>query len=169
VPVSLRLTRAKRPENGQNDGVPGTIVVGIDGTDHAAAALRWAAEEAKLRSAKLVAVHAWSFVPVTTPADSGLVPMAWTESMEVMDASRVAAEHLAHEQVRAVLGDDHDVEVRVLEGGPSTVLREAAADADLLVVGNKGRGNLASALLGSTSAEIADSAPCPVVIVRAHP
>jgi nucleotide-binding universal stress UspA family protein len=149
-------------------GVPGRIVVGIDGTDHAAAALEWAAEEAALRSATLVAVHAWSFVPVTTPADSGLVPMAWTESLEVMDASRVAAERVAAEQVREVLGEDHDVVVKVVEGGASTVLRDAAEDADLLVVGNQGRGNLASALLGSTSAEIADSAPCPVVIVRAR-
>jgi nucleotide-binding universal stress UspA family protein len=153
----------------QNGRVPGTIVVGIDGTDHAAAALRWAADEAALREATLVAVHAWSFVPVSTPADAGLVPMAWTESIEVMDASRTAAERTATEQVRAVLGDDSDVVVKVVEGGATSVLREEAQDADLLVVGNQGRGNLASALLGSTSAEVADSAPCPVVIVRAHP
>ena len=152
----------------QNDGVPGRIVVGIDGTDHAAAALRWAADEAAVRSATLVAVHAWSFVPVTTPADSGLVPMAWTESMDVLDASRVAAERVAAEQVREVLGEEHDAVVKIVEGGPAAVLREAAQDADLLVVGNQGRGNLASALLGSTSAEVADSAPCPVVIVRAQ-
>ena len=152
----------------QNDGVPGRIVVGIDGTDHAAAALRWAADEAALRSATLVVVHAWSFVPVTTPADSGLVPMAWTESMEVLDASRSAAERVAAEQVREVLGEEHDAVVKIVEGGPAAVLREAAQDADLLVVGNQGRGNLASALLGSTSAEVADSAPCPVVIVRAQ-
>ena len=146
--------------------VAGRIVVGIDGTEHAAAALRWAAEEAALRSATLVAVHAWSFVPVTTPADSGLVPMAWTDSMEVLDASRAAAERTAAEQVREVLGEDNDVVLDVVEGGPADVLVAAAADADLLVVGNQGRGNLASALLGSTSAEVADAAPCPVVIVR---
>lgn len=144
----------------------GRIVVGIDGTEHAAAALRWAAEEAALRSATLVAVHAWSFVPVTTPADSGLVPMAWTDSMEVLDASRAAAERTAADQVREVLGEDNDVVLDVVEGGPADVLVAAAADADLLVVGNQGRGNLASALLGSTSAEVADAAPCPVVIVR---
>ena len=144
----------------------GRIVVGIDGTEHAAAALRWAAEEAALRSATLVAVHAWSFVPVTTPADSGLVPMAWTDSMEVLDASRAAAERTAADQVREVLGEDSDVVLEVVEGGPADVLVAAAADADLLVVGNQGRGNLASALLGSTSAEVADAAPCPVVIVR---
>ena len=148
--------------------MPGSIVVGIDGTEHAAAALRWAAEEAALRQATLVAVHAWTFMPVTTPADSGLVPMAWTESMEVLDASRAAAERIAGDQVRAVLGEEHDAVVKVVEGGPATALVEAAADADLLVVGNQGRGNLASALLGSTSAEVADAAPCPVVIVRAR-
>ena len=150
----------------QNGDVAGRIVVGIDGTEHAAAALRWAAEEAALRSATLVAVHAWSFVPVTTPADSGLVPMAWTDSMEVLDASRAAAERTAADQVREVLGEDNDVVLDVVEGGPADVLVAAAADADLLVVGNQGRGNLASALLGSTSAEVADAAPCPVVIVR---
>jgi nucleotide-binding universal stress UspA family protein len=150
----------------QNGDVAGRIVVGIDGTEHAAAALRWAAEEAALRSATLVAVHAWSFVPVTTPADSGLVPMAWTDSMEVLDASRAAAERTAADQVREVLGEDNDVVLEVVEGGPADVLVAAAADADLLVVGNQGRGNLASALLGSTSAEVADAAPCPVVIVR---
>jgi nucleotide-binding universal stress UspA family protein len=153
---------------GQNGGVPGSIVVGIDGTEHASAALRWAAEEAALRQATLVAVHAWTSMPVTTPADSGLVPMAWTESMEVLDASRAAAERIAGDQVRAVLGEEHDAVVKVVEGGPATALVEAAADADLLVVGNQGRGNLASALLGSTSAEVADAAPCPVVIVRAR-
>jgi len=153
---------------GQNGSVPGSIVVGIDGTEHASAALRWAAEEAALRQATLVAVHAWTFMPVTTPADSGLVPMAWTESMEVLDASRAAAERIAGDQVRAVLGEEHDAVVKVVEGGPATALVEAAADADLLVVGNQGRGNLASALLGSTSAEVADAAPCPVVFVRAR-
>jgi nucleotide-binding universal stress UspA family protein len=146
----------------------GKIVVGIDGSKHASAALRWAAEEAALRSATLEAVHAWSFAPVTTPADSGgLMPMAWTEGLEVLDATRAAAERTAADQVRAVLGEQHDAIVTVTEGGVSDVLRTAAASADLLVVGNQGRGNLASALLGSTSAELADSAPCPVVIVRA--
>ena len=99
----------------QNDRVPGKIVVGIDGTDHAAAALRWAAEEAALRSATLVAVHAWSYVPVTTPADSGLVPMAWTEGVELLDASRAGAERVAAEQVREVLGEEHDVVVKIVE------------------------------------------------------
>jgi nucleotide-binding universal stress UspA family protein len=147
--------------------VPGKIVVGIDGSEPAAAALRWAAEEAALRSAELEVVHAWSYVPAATAADTGLMPMAWSESVEMLDVVREAAERTAAQQVRDVLGENSDARVAVVEGGTAEVLREAAAQADLLVVGNQGRGNLASALFGSTSAELADSAPCPVVIVRA--
>lgn len=147
----------------------GKIVVGVDGSAHAAAALHWAAEEASLRSATLEVVHAWSFVPVTTPADSGLVPMAWTDNVELLDVTRQAAEDAAAAQVADVLGPDHDAVVSVVEGGPAEALLAACEGADLLVVGNRGRGNLAAALLGSTSAKVADSAPCPVVVVRAQP
>lgn len=149
--------------------MPGRIVVGIDGSEHAAAALRWAVEEAALRGATVEAVHAWSYVPVTTPADSGLVPMAWTESADVLEATQHAAERIASEQVRDVLGDDHGVTVSLVQGDATDALITAAEGADLLVVGNRGRGALAEALLGSTSGRIADHAPCPVVIVRAHP
>ena len=146
----------------------GKIVVGVDGSAHAAAALRWAVEEAALRSARLEIVHAWTFVPVATPADSGLVPMAWTDNVELLDVTRQAAEDAAAGQVAEVLGPDHQATITVVESGPAEALL-AAADADLLVVGNRGRGNIAAALLGSTSAKVADEAPCPVVIVRAQP
>ena len=148
--------------------VAGKIVIGIDGSAHSSAALRWAADEAALRSARLEIVHAWSFVPVATPADSGLVPMAWTDNVELLAVTRKAAEDAAAAQVEDVLGADHGATVSVVEGGPAEALLDAAKDADLLVVGNRGRGNLAAALLGSTSAKVADSAPCPVVVVRAH-
>lgn len=145
----------------------GKIVVGVDGSAHAAAALTWAAEEAKLRSARLEIVHAWTFVPVATPADSGLVPMAWTDNVELLNVTRQAAEDAAAAQVEEVLGPDHGASISVVESGPAEAIIAAAADADLVVVGNRGRGNLAAALLGSTSAKVADEAPCPVVVVRA--
>ncbi|HET6684346.1 MAG TPA: universal stress protein [Gaiella sp.] len=147
----------------------GKIVVGVDGSAHAAAALRWAAEEAALRSVRLEVVHAWTFVPVATPADSGLVPMAWTDNVELLDVTRRAAEDAAAAQVAEVLGPDQEATITVVENGPAEALLAAAADADLLVVGNRGRGNLAAAFLGSTSAKVADEAPCPVVVVRAQP
>jgi len=147
----------------------GKIVVGVDGSAHAAAALEWAAEEAALRSAQLEVIHAWTFVPVATPADSGLVPMAWTDNVELLDVTRQPAQDAAAAQVADVLGLDHEATITVVENGPAEALLAAAATADLLVVGNRGRGNIAAALLGSTSAKVADEAPCPVVVVRAQP
>lgn len=145
----------------------GTIVVGIDGSEHSSAALRWAVEEAKLRGATVEAIHAWAYVPVTTPADSGLVPVAWTDSIDALQVSQEAAERIASDQVRDVLGDDHDVTVSLVQDDAADALTHAAAGADLLVVGNRGRGALKEALLGSTSGRVADHAPCPVVVVRA--
>jgi nucleotide-binding universal stress UspA family protein len=145
----------------------GRIVVGIDGSEHSAAALRWAVEEAKLRDAKVEAVHAWTYVPVATPADAGLVPVPWTDNVEALQATQEAAERIATDHVRDVLGADHGVTVSLVQNDAAEALIQAAADADLLVVGNRGRGALKEALLGSTSGRVADHAPCPVVIVRA--
>lgn len=145
----------------------GRIIVGIDGTEHAAAALRWAVAEAGLRDATVEAVHAWTYVPMPTPADPGMVPLAWTENTDVRDATRETARRLAHTSVRDVVGEDERVQVTVVEGDPAAALVVAAEGADLLVVGNRGRGSLAQALLGSTSAKVSDVAPCPVVVVRA--
>jgi nucleotide-binding universal stress UspA family protein len=145
----------------------GRIVVGVDGSDESAAALRWAVEEAKLRDARVEAVRAWNYVPMTTAADSGLVPMSWTESTEMIDATHDAAMRAAEQQVESVLGPGHDVAVALVQGDASDALLESAKGADLLVVGNRGRGALKEALLGSTSGRVADHAPCPVVVVRA--
>ena len=112
------------------------------------------------------AVHAWSYAPVATPADAGLAPLAWTDNSEAVDATREAAERLAREQVREVVGDDTRVSVSVVAGDAADALIAAAEGADLLVVGNRGRGAFAQALFGSTSARVSDKAHCPVVVVH---
>ncbi len=58
-----------------------------------------------------------------------------------------------------------DPEVRVIEGPAARVLVDVAQNADLLVVGSRGRGGFASLLLGSVSSQCAHHAPCPVAIV----
>ena len=146
----------------------GRIVVGIDGSPESAAALRWAVEEAKLRHARVEAVHVWNYIPMTTTADSGLVPMSWTESAEMVDATHDAAARAAAQEVEDVVRAGHDVTISLVQGDASEALLETAKGADLLVVGNRGRGALKELLLGSTSGRVADHAPCPVVIVRAH-
>ena len=145
----------------------GRIVVGIDGSDESAAALRWAVEEGELRGARVEAVHVWNYIPMTTAADSGLVPMSWTESAEMIDATHDAASRAAQQEVESVLGAGHEVTISLVQGDASEALLETAKGAHLLVVGNRGRGAIKEALLGSTSGRVADHAPCPVVIVRA--
>ena len=61
------------------------------------------------------------------------------------------------------------VRVETLAGTPAGVLVDKAQGADLLVVGHRGRGGFASALLGSVGMHCALYAPCPVTIVRPAP
>lgn len=71
--------------------------------------------------------------------------------------------------VAATLGEQHPTELTttVTEGHPAQVLIDLAADAELLVLGSRGRGGLAGAVLGSVSLHCVGHAPCPVVVVRA--
>ena len=144
----------------------GRIVVGVDGSEAGAAALRFGEEEARLRGASLVAVHAWTFIPPTAVGDPGVIPIAATTLMGDLDAERSAAERTLGDAVAEVLGDVQ-VELVVSEGSPGDVLVEAAGNADLVVVGSRGHGGIRKALLGSVSSHVAGHAPCPVVIVRA--
>jgi nucleotide-binding universal stress UspA family protein len=146
--------------------VAGRIVVGVDGSEAAAAALRFGVEEARLRGATVVAVHAWTFLPPTALGEPGVIPVAASTLMGDLDVERTAAEKELDERIGAAIGDDVDVERIVSEGSPGDVLVEAADGADLVVVGSRGRGGLRSALLGSVSSHVVQHAPCPVVIVR---
>src|SRR5262245_34367067 len=127
----------------------GRIVVGVDDSEHAAAALRWAVAEAELRDVTVEAIHVWNYVPTPSPADAGLVPLAWSDDIGIRDATRDAAERMAHDLVERVVGRNGRVHVSIVEGDPALALVDAADGADLLVVGNRGRGSIAQALLGS--------------------
>jgi nucleotide-binding universal stress UspA family protein len=145
----------------------GRIVVGVDGSEPATAALSWAVDEAALRDATLVAVLAWTFVPPAAVADPGVIPVAATTMMDDLDSERTGATRALEAALAGVPLGDVELERVVSEGSPGDVLVEAAAGADLVVVGSRGRGGIRSALLGSVSSHVAHHAPCPVVIVRA--
>jgi nucleotide-binding universal stress UspA family protein len=144
----------------------GRIVVGVDGSELSAAAMRWAVEEARLRGATLVAVHAWTFVPPAAVGEPGVIPVAAVTLMDDLEIGRAAAEALLDDAVSGV-PTDVEVEKLVGEGSPGEVLVEAGAGAELVVVGTRGRGALKSALLGSVSSHVIGHAPCPVVVIRA--
>jgi nucleotide-binding universal stress UspA family protein len=133
------------------------IVVGVDGFESSKAALRWAIHQAKLTGAVVDAVTAWQI-----PAGSGLIPAA--DLPDYQDDARI----ILTEAIAEMCTVDTEVEVRpyVTEGRAGRVLAGAAEGADLLVVGCRGHGGLAEAMLGSVGQYCVHHAPCPVVIMR---
>lgn len=139
-----------------SSGTDPHVVVGVDGSQPSITALRWAARQAELTGATLHAVTAWEYPPT----------YSW--SVAISDDIAAATGTMLSEAVLQALGPQPPVQVResVLPGHPARVLLDAAAEADLLVVGSRGRGGVAGALLGSVSQYCAQHARCPVVIVR---
>ena len=145
------------------------IVVGIDDSEPSREALHWAVEEGRLRHAAVVALHAW--LPPVLPAALDLAPgpVAPPPNLpEMVAEAKAAADDLARGIVEEVVGDETgvDVRTRTVEGPPATILIEAASDAELLVVGSRGRGGFTGLLLGSTSLQCVTHARCPVVVHR---
>jgi len=138
------------------------IVVGVDGSEPSKDALRWALEEARLRNAELVAVHAWQ--PVAAIPEPG--PAPGFDMVNVLPEVEEAAERLVNAVVDEVAGDDRTVQRIAREGRTVEVLADAARDADLLVVGSRGVGGFRALLLGSVSQQLAHHAPCPLLIHR---
>jgi nucleotide-binding universal stress UspA family protein len=147
----------------------GTIVVGVDGSEHSHEALRWAAAEAKLRGSRIVAVHAWTFAVPAPIAEPGMLPLPGDDYAGQLELQEAAA---AAELERALAdafpgGAPAELETKLLEGDPGDRLVSEAVGAELLVVGSSGRSGLASVLLGSVSRHVVSHAPCPVVVVKA--
>jgi nucleotide-binding universal stress UspA family protein len=160
------------------------VVVGIDGSEGSSKALAWAAQEARMRGATLRVVHAWrirrlsstSYLQASTPGEESGVS-AWDEEAyeeyrsqvsSVSDNEPGEAEDSVAAQVSAVLGGTPDVplERHIIQGKAAQVILEAATDADLVVVGSRGRGGFSGLLLGSVSSQVAHHAHCPVTIVH---
>jgi nucleotide-binding universal stress UspA family protein len=135
------------------------IVVGTDGTDSSTAAVRWAAREAVRRGMPLRIVHAFDWEWQSARFDAGA---------EYIDVARQLADAVtaaAADQARAV-APTVSLDADAIIGHAVPQLLECAEDAELVVLGNRGRGGFASLLLGSVSQRVATHAPCPVVVVR---
>ncbi|MCW2817069.1 MAG: UspA domain protein [Nocardioides sp.] len=147
-------------------GPSGTIVVAIDGSPGGEQALGWAVEQAVIEHRPLTIAHAshltmggdtlWMGQPGIDV--SGLLELVEAAGHELLDAAR-----------QQVLDEHPDLAVHTRLNtslDARRMLLDLAEDAAMLVVGSRGRGPVASVLLGSVSATVAKHAACPVVVVR---
>jgi nucleotide-binding universal stress UspA family protein len=140
-----------------------TIVVGVDGSGQADAALARAVQEAKVVGARLRIVCAWGI-----PPEAFRVGLAPGIDQAAFDSFRESAETIVREGLEQAeaLAPGLECEGEAVEGQAADVLLHEAEGASLIVVGNRGRGGFTSLLLGSVSQQVVHHASCPVLIVR---
>ncbi|HET9648694.1 MAG TPA: universal stress protein [Microlunatus sp.] len=139
------------------------VVVGVDGSEHALAALKLAIQEAKLCGVTLKAVIAYHVGRLSRPVEPELIAQ--------FDASEKAqARHVVeHELHRAGASQDPElrVDIQVVDAKPAVALVEAGKTAQLTVVGSRGRGAITRALLGSVSRAVLQETARPLAVVHA--
>ncbi|MYR07180.1 universal stress protein [Gordonia sp. SID5947] len=147
---------------GDDSPVTGPVVVGVDGSPVSKSAIVLALQQAALLNTSVVAVHSY---PGFTSQ------MFYGEAEQLLRQLHEEATELIGEQLAGHRDDQPDVEVEtVVAAQPAAqCILEAARDAQLVVLGSRGRGGFRGLLLGSTSRAVLHVAPCPVMIVRSHP
>lgn len=154
---SAEVTKYARPDGG--------VVVGDDGSEDAATAVRYAREEARRRNATLHIVRAWSIMSTSRPAD---VPPGVAASLAEYEAAAIAQ---ASARVDKLLGDDPGVpvEIHCVHSQAAQALIVASQTADVLVIGSRGLGGFRALLLGSVAEQCIRHAAGPVIVVRDRP
>lgn len=148
--------RAAQPAGGRKAH---GIVVGVDGSDQSICALVWAAQEAERRRTTLHLVAAYT-VPIF--AASGLDGGYATVDDAVI---REGAETVLKQAATKIAHRNIDMHATVETGDAAGVLMELSEDAELVVVGSRGRGGFVGRLLGSVSSALPAHAKCPTVTI----
>ena len=140
-------------------GTEHRIVVGVDGSPYSEKALHWAVFLGLTLGARVEAVAAWDY-----PAAAGWAtpPSDWDPAADSKKILQDTIHKVFGAHPPAILTAD------VREGGAARVLLEASEGAGMLVVGSRGHGGFVGLLLGSVSANVAEHAKCPVLIVHGH-
>ena len=141
------------------DPVRSGIVVGVDGSDQSICALTWAAREARRRGVPLHVVTAYT-VPIfaASSMDAGYTAV---DDAVIRDGARSVQE----KALARIAQPGLEVISRVESGDAAAVLLELSEDAELMVVGSRGRGGFVGRLLGSVSSAVPAHAKCPTAIV----
>jgi nucleotide-binding universal stress UspA family protein len=131
------------------------IVVGVDGSKHSRAALLWSLTEAQGRSGEVTALFAWQVPFLSFPG-----------AFDREELEKIAKDFLVETVSEIVPTPAVPLRTIVAEGDPTESLVEASRQADLLVLGIRGRSPFKGLLLGSVSQGAAATAHCPVVLVK---
>jgi nucleotide-binding universal stress UspA family protein len=143
------------------------ILVGVDASPASVEALRRAVEEAKWRDATLEVVHV--FQPPEQVTAFPVLPERGTDRAPDIEALRQKASDQLGAWLEDIEVDLSDIEVEwsvLAERKTAHALIERSKDADLVVVGSRGRGGFAGLRLGSVSEQVTRHARCPVLVVR---
>lgn len=143
--------------------MPG-IIVGIDGSAQSRRALEWAVREAAIRRTPLTVLTVQQAV-----AGSWGGTIAYPGDQALAEQALKAAQQEADGVLERLGGDSRppSVTIRAINGIPAEVLLNAAADADMIVVGSRGAGGFRKLLMGSVSSQVTHHAHCPVVVIPA--
>lgn len=141
----------------------GGILVGDDGSPASLEGVRWAASLAQRLGETLHVVRAWAISSAPRPASAtgGYVPPLTDFEAAVLDRLRADVNG-------AGVAEGEGVQLHVVHGSAGRRLLEAAAGADMLVVGTRGAGGFLGLRMGSTADQVMRHAPCPVVVVPVH-
>lgn len=148
----------------QHEGAGQRIVVGVDGSPSSMAALRWAVRQAELTGGSVEAVTAWHSPPMLGIA----APYSEADISSGDAGVRAAAEEMLRKAVADAAGPTASVSVtaQIGEGSAIQLLLAAAEGAAMVVVGSRGHGGFAGAMLGSVGQALSQHSPCPVLIFR---
>jgi nucleotide-binding universal stress UspA family protein len=143
------------------------ILVGVDASESSVDALRRAAEEAAMRDATLEVVHV--FAPPEHVTAFPVPPEKGRDRREDVEKLREQANGQLGDWLRDVDVDLSSIHVEwtvVADKRPSRALVERSRDADMVVVGSRGRGGFRGLHLGSVSDQVVRHAHAPVLVVR---
>ncbi len=141
--------------------ISGGIVVGHDGSAAAHEAMRWAVEQGRLRGQVVHVVRAWVLSGVIRDMGGGL-----SAGVPSFDEAGAWVEEQLHLNLATCEPQGVEVHTHVVHEASTDVILAAAATADLVVLGNRGRGGFAGAIIGSVAEHVVRHAPCTVVVVR---
>jgi nucleotide-binding universal stress UspA family protein len=138
------------------------VVVGVDGSDTAEHAVRWAAKEAAYRGVPLRLVHSCLVIEAYTPAK---LPVSVSEAL--VDQGREWLRHAA--ELAQEAAPDVIVSAHLDHGAAAASLIAESESAGLVVLGSRGLGGFTGLVVGSVALALSTHGHCPIVVVRGEP